>query len=108
MTNKLLSLVAGAALLALAGTAQAGQAVSLSDKQMDRVTAGATALANAAAVTLGEIDAVTVTQTSTNTVTTGGLARIAVGQSFAQALAAGGILFDAAASVHADSFATLP
>jgi hypothetical protein len=106
MTNKLLSLVAGAALLALAGTAQAGQAVPLSDKQMDGVTAGATALANAAGVAFGEIDSVTVTQTSTNTVTTG--AKIAVGQSFAQALAAGGILFDAAAIVHSDSFATLP
>lgn len=106
MTNKLSSLIAGAALLALAGTAYAGQPLPLSDKQMDGVTAGATALANAAALALGEIEAVTVTQTSTNTVTVG--PRIAVGQSFAQALAAGGILFQAAGAVHADSFATLP
>jgi len=106
MTNKLSSLVAGAALLALAGTAYAGQPLPLSDKQMDGVTAGASALANAAATALGEIEAVTVTQTSTNTVTV--TPRIAVGQSFAQALAAGGILFQAAAAVHADSFATLP
>ena len=106
MTNKFFSLVASAALLALAGTAYAGQPLPLSDKQMDGVTAGATALANAAATALGEIEAVTVTQTSTNTVTVS--PRIAVGQSFAQALAAGGILFQAAAAVHADSFATLP
>jgi hypothetical protein len=106
MTNKLLSLVAGGALLALAGTAYAGQALPLSDKQMDGVTAGATATANAASLALGEVFADTATQTSTNTVTTG--ARIAVGQSFAQALAGGGFLFQAAAAVHADSFATLP
>jgi len=106
MTNKLSSLVAGAALLALAGTAYAGQPLPLSDKQMDGVTAGASALANAAATALGEIEAVTVTQTSTNTVTVS--PRIAVGQSFAQALAGGGFLFQSAAAVHADSFATLP
>jgi hypothetical protein len=105
MTNKLSSLVAGAALLALAGTAYAGQPLPLSDKQMDGVTAGS-AIANAAAVAFGEIDAVTVSHTSTNAVTV--TPRIAVGQSFAQALAAGGILFQAAAAVHADSFATLP
>jgi hypothetical protein len=106
MTKKFFSLVAGAALLALAGTAYAGQPLSLSDKQMDGVTAGATALANAAALALGEVLADTTTQTSTNTVTV--TPRIAVGQSFAQALAAGGFLFQAAAAVHADSAASLP
>jgi len=105
MTKKLFSLVAGGALLALAGTAHAGQPVPLSDKQMDGVTAGApsTALANAAALALGEVTSVTNTQTSTNVVTVG--ARIAVAQSLAQALAAGGFLFQAAAAVHADSAA---
>lgn len=106
MTKKLFSLVTGAALLALASTAQAGQPVPLSDKQMDGVTAGATALADAAALALGEVTAITVTQTSTNTVTVG--PRIAVGQSLATALAAGGFLFQAAAAVHAVSLATLP
>jgi hypothetical protein len=106
MTNKLSSLVAGAALLALAGTAYAGQPLPLSDKQMDGVTAGAASIADAAALALGEIESVTVTHTSTNSVTV--TPRIAVAQSFAQALAAGGILFQAAAAVHADSFATLP
>ena len=40
MMNKIFSLAAGAALLALAGTAHAGQPLPLSDNQMDRVTAG--------------------------------------------------------------------
>lgn len=107
MTKKLLSLAAGAALLALVGTAQAGQPVPLSDKQMDGVTAGAAALADAAAFAVGEAFANTDTQTSTNTVTFGA-APIAVAQSIAQALAGGGFLFSSAAAVHAESFATLP
>lgn len=106
MTNKLLSLVAGAALLALAGTANAGQPQQLSDRQMDGVTAGGVGIANAAALALGEVDAVTVTQTSTNVSTV--TPKIAIGQSFAQALATGGFLFQAAAVVHADSAASLP
>jgi len=107
MTNKLFSLVAGVALLALAGTAHAGQPLQLSEHQMDRVTAGGAALADSAALALGEIAADTVTQTSTNVVTVSP-GRIAVGLSFSQALAAGGILTQAAAVVHSDSFATLP
>lgn len=107
MTNKLFSLVAGAALLALAGTAYAGQPQRLSDGQMDGVTAGGTALADAAALALGEVLSDTATQTSTN-VSTANFPHVAVGQSFSQALAAGGFLFDAAAITHADSYATLP
>ncbi len=107
MTNKLFSLVAGAALLALAGTAHAGQPLQLSDHQMDGVTAGGAALANSAALALGEIATDTVTQTSTNVVTVSP-GRIAVGLAFSQALAAGGILSQAAAVVHSDTFATLP
>lgn len=107
MTNKFYSLVAGAALIALAGTAQAGQPLQLSDHQMDKVTAGGVALANGAALALGEIATDTVTQTSTNVVTVSP-GRIAVGLAFSQALAAGGILTQAAAVVHADTFATLP
>lgn len=107
MTKKLLSLAAGAALLALGGTAQAGQPVPLSDKQMDGVTAGAVALANAGALALGEAFASTETETSTNTVTFG-TAPIAVAQSIAQAIAGGGFLFTSAAAVHADSTAALP
>jgi hypothetical protein len=106
MTSKLLSTVAGAALLALAGTAHAGGPLQLSDRQMDGVTAGGTALANAAAVAIGELFADTVTQTSTNVSTV--TPRIAIGQSAAQALAGGGILFQVAVAVHADSAASLP
>ena len=104
MMKKAFSLLAGGALLALASTAYAGQ--PLTNQQLDRVTAGGTALADAAALALGEVDSITVTQTSTNVSTV--TPKIAVGQSFAQALAAGGFLFDAAAAVHSDSFATLP
>jgi hypothetical protein len=107
MTNKLFSLVAGAALLALAGTAYAGQPQQLSDRQMDGVTAGGTALADAASVTFGEVLSDTTSQTSTN-VSTAGFPHVAVGQAFSQGLAAGGFLFDAAAISHADSAASLP
>jgi hypothetical protein len=38
--SKLLALIAGASIIALAGTANAGGPVTLADSQMDRVTAG--------------------------------------------------------------------
>jgi len=104
MTNKLFSLVAGAALLALAGTAHAGQ--PLTAQQMDNVTAGGIAIANGASLALGELFADTVTQTSTNVSTV--TPKIAIGQAFSQALAGGGILFNAAAISHADTAASLP
>jgi len=118
MMTKFLSLATGAALLAMAGTAyaeqpkqqaQAKQAVALSDKQMDGVTAGGVGIANAGAVALGEVDAVTFTQTSTNVSTAApSLSRIAIGQAFSQALAAGGFLYNAGAVAHADTSASLP
>lgn len=104
MTTKFLSLMAGAALLALAGTAHAGQA--LTNQQMDNVTAGGIAIANGASLALGELFADTVTQTSTNVSTV--TPKIAIGQAFSQALAGGGILFNAAAISHADTAASLP
>jgi hypothetical protein len=106
MTNKLFSLVAGAALLALAGTANAGQALQLSDRQMDGVTAGGTAIADAASLTYGEVLSDTASQTSTNVSTVS--PKIAVAEAFSQGLAAGGFLFDAASISHADSAASLP
>jgi hypothetical protein len=106
MTNKLFSMAAGAALLALAGTAYAGQPQQLSDRQLDGVTAGGTAIANGASLALGEVLADTATQTSTNVSTV--TPKIAIGEAFSQALAAGGFLFNAAAISHADTFATLP
>ena len=107
MMNKLLSVAAGVALIALAGSANAAELKPLSDNQMDRVTAGGVGIANAAAVALGEVTAETITQTSTNVVTVNP-GRIALGQAFAQALATGGFLFQAAAAVHADTAASLP
>jgi NADPH-dependent curcumin reductase CurA len=115
MMNKLISLAAGAALVALTGTAYAAQpqaapakkTLQLSDNQMDNVTAGAVGIANGASLALGEVTAVTFTQTSTyaQTVNPG---RIAVGQAFSQALASGGFFFQAGAISHADTAASLP
>ena len=106
MMTKLLASATAAALIVLAGGANAADLKPLSDKQMDVVTAGGVGIGNAAALALGEVLADTVTQTSTNVVTVG--SRIAIGQAFSQALAAGGFLFQAAAISHADTAASLP
>lgn len=106
MTNKLFSLVAGAALLALAGTSYAGQPLPLSDRQLDGVTAGGLALADAASNTFGEVLSDTTSITSTNVVTV--TPKIAIGEAFSQGLAAGGFLFQASSISHADSAASLP
>ena len=110
MTMKFCSLLAGAALLALAGTAQAGQPLALSDNQLDTVTAGAAATANAGALALGDFLTFTTTQTATDAVTSiGSIHQVgaAFGGSFAAAAAASA-LFQAAVATHADSSATLP
>jgi hypothetical protein len=69
MKIKFNPLLAGVALLALASTANAAQ--PLSERQMDGVTAGLgnnlVALANAAAVALGNFDSATATLTATVT-----------------------------------------
>lgn len=66
MKTKFSPLLAGAALLALASAANAGQ--PLTDSQMDGVTAGLgnnlIAVANAAAIALGNFDSTTATLTS--------------------------------------------
>lgn len=116
MMLKFLPPAVGAALLALASAANAGQPMQLNDNQMDVVTAGALiqipggiALANAAALALGEVTSDTTTQTSTNVSTVGNpLTWIAIGQSASAAVAAGGFLFDAGAVAHSDSSASLP
>jgi hypothetical protein len=113
MTNKLLSLTAGAALLALSNTAYAQQPVAapakhpvaLSDQQMDKVSAGSVAIGQAAAVALGELFSDTFTQTSTNANKTGpALTQIVIGQSQSWAISAG-VLYQAFAVSHADSSA---
>jgi ABC-type proline/glycine betaine transport system substrate-binding protein len=109
-------LVAGAALLALTGVAQAAQ--PLTNAQMDSVTAGGFATANAVSNTLGEIAGDTVALTSTNVSTVPVVVStasgpvtvppIAIGESYSQALAAGGVNFQVFAISHADSAASLP
>ena len=105
--KKLYTLLAGAALLATAGAANAAKPVPLTDGQMDRVTAGATALANGFSITIGDFTSETATRTSTNINTTGGFNNIAVGESISQGLA-GSLLFQAFSVSHADSAAALP
>jgi len=108
MKMKFCTLLVGASLLALASTAQAGQA--LTDNQMDGVTAGAAATANAAALALGDFLTFTATQTATNAVTSiGSIGQvgIAFGGSLSEA-AASSALFQAAVATHADSAASLP
>jgi len=108
MKMKLCTLLVGASLLALAGTAQAGQ--PLTDNQMDGVTAGAAATANAAALALGDFLTFTATQTATNAVTSiGSIGQvgIAFGGALSEA-AASSALFQAAVATHADSAASLP
>jgi hypothetical protein len=97
-------LLAGGTLL-LANAAFAGQ--PLTDRQMDRVTAGAVAIANAGGLALGEVDSVTITRVATD-INTAVFPRYAVGLAFSQSLAAGGFLFQAAAAAHSDTAASLP
>lgn len=112
MKKQVVSLLAGGALLAFASTAYAAE--PLTDNQMDAVSAGSFALANVAALALGEAVADTYTQSNTyvQTVTvrdetTGAVIStpIVIGQAFSQAIGAGGFLFQAAAASHADSTA---
>jgi hypothetical protein len=118
MKIKLYSLFAGAALLAFAGTANA-QPQALSEHQMDMLTAGAAATANAAGFALGDFLTFTATQTATNAVTTirgpntaaGAPTYLQIGLAFggsASTAAAASALFQAAVATHADSSATLP
>lgn len=53
--KRAISILAGVALLALGGLAQAGEPVPLTEGQMDQVTGGGTALALSGAATLGDV-----------------------------------------------------
>jgi hypothetical protein len=125
MMRNLISLAAGAALVALSGTAYAEQPLpvsakkllALSDKQMDRVSAGSTAIANATGLSIGEVLADTYTQTSTSVIRTGPPAgspagtpswvgQIVWGGAFSQSAVAGGFLVNTLAAAHADTAAT--
>jgi len=125
MMRNLISLAAGAALVALSGTAYAEQPLpavakqraALSDKQMDLVTAGSGAIANASGLAIGEVLADTYTQTSTSVIKTGPpvgspagtpswVGQIVWAGSYSQSAVAGGFLVNTLASSHADSAAT--
>ena len=95
MKTKFRFLLAGAALIVLAGVANAGQTVVLSDTQMDRVTAGTSAAATAVpgAVAMGDLFTFTQTASATNAVPDlsafgGTSAKAAAGSSLFPALAA--------------------
>jgi len=104
MIKTFCSLLAGGVLLLANG---AFAAERLTEAQMDRVTAGAVALANGGGLALGEVDAVTFSRSATD-IQTAAFPRYAIGLNFSQALAAGGFLFQAAAAAHSDTAASLP
>jgi len=115
MMNKLLTLTASALVLAT-GAAYAKEPLktqqhlaALSDKQMDGVTAGGTALANAAGIAFGEVTADTISQTSTDVVQgvsgTSNPSRVVLAQAWNLSVAAGGFLFNTQAVSHSDTFA---
>lgn len=121
MKKQVFSLLAGGALLAFTGAANAGEPLRLTDNQMDGVSAGAVALADAASVTFGEVISNTYSQTSTEAQTiprtvpvfengtqvgTITFPRIVVAQAFSQGVAAGGFLFNAASASAAQSYAS--
>lgn len=122
MKKQVFALLAGGALLAFTGTANAGEPLRLTDNQMDGVSAGAVALADAASVTFGEVISNTYSQTSTEAQTiprtvpvfndagtqvgTISFPRIVVAQAFSQGVAAGGFLFNAASASAAQSYAS--
>lgn len=102
--KKIVSLVAGAALLALSGNAFAGQPFQLSSGQMDHVTAGGAALSNAWSNAFGDSFADTTSQTATNLNLL--TQQLAVAQATSQALA-GSVLWPAMAQSHSDTAASL-
>ena len=80
MNGKICALLAGATLVALAGSADAGQPVALSDAQMDQVTGGFEAIALAPItgnVAIGNVNASTQTATATDATPTSALAQAA-------------------------------
>jgi hypothetical protein len=122
MKKQVFALLAGGALLAFTGIANAGQPLRLTDNQMDGISAGAVALADAASVTFGEVISNTYSQTSTesqtvprtvpvlnaagNQIGTVTFPRIVVSQAFSQGVAAGGFLFNAQSASAAQSYAS--
>ena len=103
MTKQVFSMIVGGALLVLAGNAYAGQPMSLSDGQMDGVTAGFTAISVTLNTAIGELGADTTSMTLTNVLPTAAEAT-ATGIS----VAAGGVFFQVYASSLSQSAVTIP
>jgi hypothetical protein len=102
--KRLTSVIAG---LMFVGAGAANAAQPLTEAQMDSVSAGATAVANAGAVAAGVVTALSAAQTSTATV--GNVLAHAQGQSTAIALTALPAIFGPAIAASAStSTATLP
>jgi hypothetical protein len=99
------SVIAGL-LLAGAGAANAAQPITLSEAQMDSVSAGATAISTAAAAALGAITAQTGATTATTTV--GNVLATATGASTAIAVTVNPLFGPAVAVSGSASGASLP
>jgi len=104
MKPKFCSLLAGASLFVLASAANAAQPVALSDSQMDRVTAGASALAAATAFGLADFAMTGQTETATEANFPG---RVAFAFAESENLAIS-VAFQAFSATHAHSAASLP
>jgi len=95
------TIIAGV-LLAVAGAANA-EPVALSDAQMDQVSAGATALAGAGALSFGDLISATGAYTNTTAVAPGFASAAAISGSIAAS-----VYYGAAASSAATATASLP
>lgn len=103
MRCKLTSAILAGGLTVAAGAALADELFLLSDRDMDSVSAGATAIAQGAAAAIGDLAAETVTESAVEAVA-GALAHA---QNDTTALAAS-TLFDAEAAAESSSAASLP
>lgn len=101
--KRIYSLLTAGVLLAAAGPALAGQPVQLTDGQMDKVTAGFLALANAGGVAVGDFEGVTTSQVETEVnVLTHPFFSVGLAANTSTALST---LFSAFASSHSDATA---
>ena len=103
MKTAICSALAGAALLASAGTASAGEPVTLSDVQLDGVTASGAAVAAAASRTFGDLISDTAAATRTNVNDN----VLAVAQARSAGLAAS-VFFGASSASASQATAVLP
>jgi hypothetical protein len=103
MKTGICTAIAGVALLALAGNASADEPKKLSDTQMDGVTAGGMAIAEAAAFTAGDL----LSETAVATETFVDNSILATGKATSAGLAAS-VVFPAVSASESVAAATLP